>query len=115
MIEERRGHQRHPIELAASYGVSEDKNFAISTQISNISGGGFCVSSKEKIDEGREIQLSVKLNEHEYVIIQVRVAWWKHIEESGEYSVGVQIIDSSGPDFERFFNFYVEEINKIQE
>ena len=115
MPAERRVYQRHPIELAASYGMPEDKNYAEKSTIINISGGGFCISSKEKLDVGKELQLAVKINNQEYVMIDVKVAWIKQLGDTSEYRVGVQIVDSTGSDFDRFLDFYCEQVKKISE
>lgn len=114
-MNEKRVYQRSPIELAASYGIPEDSNYSEKSTVINISGGGFCICSREKLPQGKEIQLAVKLNEHDYVIIDVRVVWAKQVGDTGEYRLGVQIINSTGEDFEKFLDFYCTEVKKISE
>jgi len=103
------------VELAASYGMPDDSAEEGSTTVTNISGGGFCISNKEKLNIGQEIQLSVELSDKETVKILVRVAWIKKIGDTEEYRTGVQVVDSQGPDFEKFLEFYCEEVKKLQE
>ena len=103
---EKRSYQRSPIELAASYGIPDDPRVTSAVKIKNISAGGFAFTSPEKLKIGKEIKLSVDLEEGEPLILKARVAWCKPNENTEDYHVGVQILETQGPAFERFQQFY---------
>ena len=107
---EKRADKRSPIELAASYGIGEDPRPEREAKISNISSGGFCFVSDNKLKEGEEIQLAIDLDTIEEVIVTVKIVWVKKIESEGKYTVGVQIIEKEGPDFDRFVEFYNKQL-----
>ena len=111
-MKEKRSSQRTPIELAASYGMLDDSNYAQSSSTINISGGGFCIKTDEPYKTGKEIQLSVQLSTKKYVIIDVKVAWCSKDPKGKKYLTGVQIIDASGPDFDKFLDFYCDVLKK---
>jgi len=96
--------------LAASYGLGEDSRPAQEVKINNISSGGFCFTSKAKLKVGKEVQLAVDLDAGDQVIINVKVAWIKDIPRSREQTIGVQITENSGPDFERFLEYYNKQL-----
>lgn len=103
---ERRLSQRSPIELAASFGMGEDPRPEREGRISNISDGGFCFISRNKLKVGDEVQLAVDLDVREQAIISVEVVWVQKAEDAKSYRIGVRLLESEGPDFERFMEFY---------
>lgn len=103
---EKRQHQRSPIELAASYGIGEDNRPGRGAKINNVSSGGFCITSDDKLRIGEQVQLVVDLDTVEEVMITVKVIWVKKNEQNGKYIVGVAFEEKEGPDFERFMDFY---------
>jgi hypothetical protein len=103
---EKRHHKRSPIELAASYGTGEDLRPERGAKINNVSSDGFCFTSDHKVQVGEEIQLAVDLDTVEEAVITVKVVWVKKAEGVGKYTVGVQIEEKDGPDFDRFIEFY---------
>ena len=103
---EKRNEKRSPIELAASFGIGDDPRADRSAKIHNMSLGGFCFDSESKLRVGQEIQLVIDLDTMDDVIISVKVVWVKKNQENGKYSIGVQIIEKEGPDFDRFMEFY---------
>ena len=103
---EKRKNKRSPIELAASYGIGEDPRPERGTKINNISSGGFCFASDNKLRIGEKIQLAVDLDTTEEVIITVRVVWANKNEDNGKYIIGVQIEEREGPGFDRFIEYY---------
>ena len=103
---ERRISKRSPIELAASFGIEEDQRPDREARISNISDGGFCFISQNKLKIGDEVQLAVDLDVREQVIVNVEVVWVQKVKEAKDYRIGVRILESDGPDFERFMEFY---------
>ncbi len=103
---EKRIEQRSPIELAASYGIGDDPRPEREAKINNVSSGGFCFSSENKLKVGDKIQLSVDLDTVEDTIVNVKVVWVNQREADKGYVVGVQIEEKEGPGFERFIEFY---------
>jgi Tfp pilus assembly protein PilZ len=103
---EKRQDKRSPIELAASYGIGDDLRPAREAKINNISSGGFCFTSDDKLRIGEKIQLAVDLDTAEDAIITVKVVWVKRSERDGKYTIGVQIDEKEGPGFGRFSEFY---------
>lgn len=103
---EKRNYKRSLIKLAASYGIGEDPGPEREAKINNISSGGFCFLSDNKLRVGEEIQLAIDLDTTEEAIITVKVVWVKKAENGGKYNVGVQIEEKDGPDFDRFIEFY---------
>lgn len=103
---EKRAYKRSPIELAASYGIGEDSRPERRAKIRNMSCDGFCFTSHNRLRVGEEIQVAIDLDTVEEVIVAVKVVWIEKIENSGRHTVGVQVIEKEGPDFERFAEFY---------
>jgi len=99
MTEKRAGH-RSLIELAASFGMPEDSVADQPVQINNISQGGFCFSSHQQLNVGQQLNLVIEVEPGNNIEILVKVAWTK------ENLFGVQICKTTGPDFERFIEFY---------
>lgn len=108
-MSDKRFSERTPIELAASYGMAEEESSETATVI-NISQEGFCFQTDQMLKAGSEVELSVDLEDDSNVTIPVRVAWNKKIGDTGIYMVGVQIIDASGKEFDRFLDFYNEQV-----
>jgi len=107
---EKRMNKRSPIELAASYGIGEDPRPEREAKIHNISSGGFCLASDHKIRIGDEIELVIDLDTSSDVIIFVKVVWVKKIENNKQYTIGVQIIEKEGPDYDQFIEFYKKQL-----
>lgn len=115
-MKDKRVYQRAPVELAASFGILTDEDIGQeSATILNISQGGFCIESDKILKVGTNIKLSVELDKKEHVAVGVRSVWNKKIGDTGRYQIGLQIIDSKGPDFEKFLNFYCEELKKVHQ
>ena len=113
-MKEKRVHQRSPIELAASYGVPNEPQINQEAKIRNISAGGFSFISQEKLKVGKEIELAVDLEQGQVIYIPVKVVWCTKDAVKNEYSVGVQILESKGEDYEKFIEFYTRQSqNKI--
>ncbi len=105
---EKRESKRAPVELGASAGVDGEKlNDQLS--IKNLSQGGFCFQSEKVIEPGADIELAVELQNGDYISIKVQVVWYKEQEAEGNYLIGVQIVDTSGDDIEKFRKFYDEQ------
>ena|SRR3989338_10989024 len=102
---EKRSYERSPIELAASFGLPEEEQ---SGKIVDISAGGFCIASASKFKKGAEIQIGIDLDVEEKIIVNAKVAWCNKNPEEELYRVGVQILPSRSPDFERFYQFYCD-------
>ncbi|MBI5150221.1 MAG: PilZ domain-containing protein [Candidatus Omnitrophica bacterium] len=107
---ERRTSKRSAIELAASFGIDEDPRPEREAKINDVSGGGFCFTSDHKLEEDEELQLAVDLDVLEQVVINVRVVWVEKVKGRKGYRVGVRLIESDGPEFERFMEFYRKQI-----
>ena len=103
---EKRLNQRSPIELAASYGIGEDPRPEREAKIYNVSSGGFCLTSDHKMGIGDGIELVIELDTMNDVMIYVKVVWVKKIENRKQYTIGVQIIEKEGPDYDQFMEFY---------
>lgn len=103
---EKRIDKRSPIELAASCGIGEEFRHEMEAKIYNMSSGGFCFGTDKALRVGEEVQLAVDLDVSGEVVINVRVVWVKKDEPAGAYTVGVQIVEKKGPGFDRFMEFY---------
>ena len=103
---EKRIEKRSPIELAASYGIEDDPRPEREAKINNMSSGGFCFASDNKLKVGERIQLAVDLDTVEEVVVNVKVVWVNKDQSGDKYIVGVQIEEKEGPGFERFIEFY---------
>lgn len=108
-MNEKRIHQRSAIELAASYGIPNEPQINYEAKIRNISAGGFSFTSREKLKAGKEIDLAVDLEQDKPAFIPVRVVWCTKDEASDKYSVGVQIIEGKGAEYEKFIEFYTRQ------
>ncbi len=108
-MSEKRVHQRSAIELAASYGIPNEPQINCEAKIRNISAGGFSFNSREKLKVGKEIELSVDIEQSQPVFIPVRVVWCTKDEALNEYSVGVQIIDEKRAEVQKFIEFYTRQ------
>ena len=107
---EKRRYQRSPIEMAASYGIGEDSRPGREAKINNISWGGFCLFSDTKLKIGEEIELAIDLDTSDEIYIIVQVIWIQKVEDSKKYTVGVQIVEKEGLDYDRFIEFYNKQI-----
>lgn len=105
-MQNKRVYQRSPIELAASFGIPEELPYTQEATVVNISSGGFGFFTHEPIKPGRNILLCVDLENGAHSTIKVRSVWCKAVGDSGRFMAGVQIIETDGPDFERFLDFY---------
>ena len=107
---EKRKYKRSPIELAASYGIPEDDKAIQSSTVINISAGGFCFETKEKITPGTNIKLTVQMSSKKRVVLEVQCVWIKKDAGSKGYLAGVQIINAETKDFDSFLSFYCDHI-----
>jgi len=105
-MKEKRISKRSAIELAASFGIGEDPRPEREAKISDISAGGFCFISDTRPKIGDTCQVAVDLDVRERVVVSVEVVWLQKIKDAKKYRVGVRLIESDGPDFERFMEFY---------
>jgi len=107
---EKRANERSPIELAASYGIGEDPRPEREAKINNISSGGFCLTSNNKMSMGEDIELVIEIDSKNDITVFVKVVWINKNEQNQKYAVGVQIVEKEGPDYERFLEFYNEQV-----
>jgi hypothetical protein len=107
---EKRVNGRSPIELAASYGIGEDPRPDREAKINNISSGGFCLTLSNKMAIGEKIELAIDLDTKDDVIVYAKVVWVKKNERDQKYTIGVQIIEKEGSDYERFLEFYNQQL-----
>lgn len=107
---EKRINKRSPIELAASYGIGEDPRPEREAKIQNISSGGFCLTSDYKIGTGDEIELVIDLDTSSDVIIFVKAVWVRKTENGKQYTIGVQIVEKEGPDYDQFIEYYKKQL-----
>jgi len=107
---EKRTAQRSPIELAASYGIDEDPRPEREAKINNISSGGLCLTMNKKMAVGENIELAIELDTNDDVIVYAKVAWINKDDGDQHYTIGVQFVEKEGPDFERFLEFYNQQI-----
>ena len=106
-MNEQRVHERVNIELPASFEIAgREENLALATTL-NISSGGICLYTKEKLSIGETLQIKVKLAHVGVVFIKVEVRWVKTFDilVSEEYQIGVRLLDSSDPDEAKFVEF----------
>jgi len=105
-VKERRQFKRSPIELAASFGVSEDVLSIYEASLKNISGNGISFISDKHLNIGECIQLAITLDDKEQVVIDVDITWIDDKKAPKEYIYGVQVVKSDSSDFKRFLEFY---------
>ena len=107
---EKRTNERSPIELAASYGIGEDPRPDREAKINNISLGGLCLTLNNKMAIGEKIELAIELDEKNDISVYTKVAWVKRDDKTQKYTIGVQVIEKEGPDYERFLEFYNQQL-----
>lgn len=107
---EKRLKERSSIELAASYGAGEDSRLEREAKINNISSGGFCLTLNNKMGIGEDIALSVDLDTKNDVVVYAKVVWVNKNERNQKYTIGVQIVEKEGSDYERFIEFYNQQL-----
>ncbi len=118
-MDNRRAHQRSPIELAASFGVPDDPRINKEAKINNISAGGFSFLSSEKLKAGAKLQLAIESSPEENISIAVKVMWVSPYKAEGAdnstglNAIGVQIIEAPGPHLDKFLNFYSKTVKII--
>jgi len=105
-MDERRSSRRSPIELAASFGIGEDPRPEKEVKINDISAGGFCFNSENKLKVGQVISVAIDLSTSEQIVVNVVIVWVKEIAEAKQFRVGAQFLETEGPDFEKFLSFY---------
>lgn len=91
MTNDKRQFKRSPIELAASYGIPDESLILEEARIIDVSGGGFCIQSKNKIERKKTIQLVFELDNGEECVLPVKIAWQKIDPATNNYIYGVQI------------------------
>lgn len=109
-MKDKRGSKRSAIELAASFGIGEDPRPEREAKISDISAGGFCFTSQSRPKIGEPFQIAVDLDTQDQVMVTVEAVWVQKIKNEKKYRVGVRLVESDGPDFERFMDFYRKQI-----
>ena len=107
---EKRMNERSPIELAASYGIGEDPRPEREVKINNISSGGLCLTLNNKMSIGEKIELAIELDIRDEIFVYAKVAWISKDERTQKYTIGVQILEKEGPDYERFYEFYHQQL-----
>ena len=107
---EKRLNERSPIELAASFGIGEDPRPQREAKISNISSGGLCITSTNAMNIGENIELVIELDTKDDIIVFAKVVWVNKNEQDQKYIVGVQFVEKKGPDYERFLEFYNQQL-----
>ena len=107
---EKRSKARSPIELAASYGIGDDPSIQREAKINNISSGGFCLTLNKNMGIGEDIALAIDLDTKDDVVVYAKVVWVNKNERDQKYTIGVQIIEKEGPDYERFIEFYKKQL-----
>jgi len=107
---EKRTNDRSPIELAASYGIGEDPRPEREAKVNNISSGGLCLTSDHKMGMGEGIELVVEIDSRTDITVFAEVVWIKKEEGKEKYTVGVQILEKEGEHYERFLDFYNQQI-----
>ena len=103
---EKRTTGRSPIELAASYGIGEDPRPEREAKINNISSGGLCLTLAKSMAIGEQIELEIELDSRNDVVVYAKVAWVRKNEKDEKYTIGVQLIETEGKDYDRFLEFY---------
>jgi len=107
---EKRVNDRSPIELAASYGIGEDPRPDREVKINNISSGGLCLTLNNKMGIGEKIELAIELDTKDDIVVYAKVVWINQDEKSQKYKIGVQIIEKEGRDYDRFLEFYNQQL-----
>jgi len=107
---EKRMNNRSPIELAASYGIGEDPRPEREAKINNISSGGLGLTLNNKMKIGEKIELVIDLDTKDDVVVYAKVAWVNKNEHNQKYTIGVQILEKEGSDYERFLEFYNQQL-----
>jgi len=107
---EKRTNERSPIELAASYGIGEDPRPEREVKINNISSGGLCLTLNNKMGIGEKIELVIELDTKDDIFVYAKVAWINKDERTQKYKLGVQILEKEGPDYDRFLEFYNQQL-----
>ena len=109
-MKDKRTSKRSAIELAASFGIGEDPRPARQAQVSGPAEGGLCLIAGPRPKVGAACQVAVDLDVREQVVVSVEVVWVQKLKDAKKYRVGVRIIESDGPEFERFMEFYKRQI-----
>lgn len=102
---DKRQSERSAIEMAASYGISEDPRPQREAKIKNISLGGLCLTLDKQVAVGENIQLAIELDSKNDATVYARVVWVKKDEETQKYTIGVQFVEKEGSDYEQFMEY----------
>lgn len=108
-MEENRCYNRyqHPLDGEAQTPAKSQKIETV-----NISVGGFCISSDEALEENQTIDLVLNLASGP-ISLKVRVIWSKPMnQDKSQFLVGVELLDSKSPDFERFYHYHCNVVAK---
>ncbi len=111
-MSEQRRYPRISIELPASFQViGPEENVSVATTL-NISVGGLCLISRERLPVGQILRLKVELIPGETVQVMVTVVWAKEREllVMEEYWIGVELYETSSPEVIRFVQFCEQKI-----
>lgn len=66
----------------------------------DLSGGGLQLVLDRDIPQGNILRLCLDIKDRDPLFVVARVKWTRKNEESGDYNVGFQLLNSKGTDFE---------------
>ena len=112
-MDEKRRHERYPIEVRSSYQFLDDPYHFKEITINNVSAGGFAFLSDEKLKIGAELKFTVGNFPEQPFMIIAKVTWLEKQESSRLLSIGVQIAEGPGPNFDKFLDFYLRQSKEV--
>ena len=109
-MKEKRVYKRVPLGIPAKYKVlSSEQPQLLSTMI-NFSPQGVCFVTDSRVEEGQEIELKMQLDKKKEIKIRTLAVWTMVFKDTGQYKVGVKIIDASRADEDEFMRFYCQKV-----
>lgn len=109
-MHEKRQYQRVRIDLPARCRILGLDDVTFATKIIDISPGGICFLTNDKMEIGTTVEFHIEMENHEKIRMKARVAWSEAPKNSEPAKAGVQIVDIDKADLEKFVQFYCQKL-----
>jgi len=110
MSNEQRADKRFSIDLHATVKEVGYSDMSKKVSVLNINQSGLCINSDKKIDQTRDVELVVQLDDNDEVKLKAKVVWTKMDSETRQFTAGVQILDTHKENVKKFRDFYNERL-----
>lgn len=109
-MKERRQYKRIRIDLPAQCKIYGPQEICFSTKVYDISPGGICFLTNDRIELGTQAEIQIDLDNNEKITMKAKVAWSEGPRGAEPAMAGVKIVDIAKQDLEKFVYFYCQRL-----